>query len=1236
MSNSFTVYGVGSYPNEIYQSKPVTSFTDYFGNVYNLINTSMMVKNFLRYQKRPTNEIINFLETANYNPIVYYSGNTTITYQTGNVFNNYNNIVFKDSTATTNLNISSLRQNWQNPQEFNLFYVSYDTTPVTLDLTNQVVLTDSILQQYTNNNGIVTFDLDLFCGYILYPQRIFLNPIGMSYVGGYWELSATTKLMASSTAFFNSSSIEIDASDYHRAYLDRKPSLIDLPSSLNSYSLVYNLCASRTRINRYLNQNYNFPFSFILENDGVINPDSTLVAYSAVYLNFAGAPTDIYSSNGIVQLQPDVYKTNNAQKLNSSYIISYNYNTDIQTFQLAQYKSNKSVDLGSSVNCVLSASFDLNNSILNYGLKTNPSQIVSISNANGLNVNYIADCATIKNSFESWQSTFNGFRINATTTQLGNTVSVPTVANNTLVWKTKYPPHFYSYKVSLVTGSPIKYFDSFGLNFYLTTSAINYNPYSINVNLSSFISSDYNALLYDLGTTSKNDLIKFSLTDIESFILPRLSATYGPNNIPYNLSTSYYVPVSDAKFLSIYYPDAPYGEISFSLRSTLCSVAGEMDAFEATNITLAKGGYQPLNPSPLFIEIVDEKSNEITLDASFNNTVTAWPGRDLSDSYISWSYEPSNLDVSIKAINKNGSFIQNIVPNQAYKFNKNSWLINVSNYGPETVYIRLSSLKYNEISQPITTNKNLFDYFASGQFLITPTIDLNNLEKTRTAEFKLQIPFGTKKYDIKPSSTPIYWEWSYDSELNSPLIEAYQGGNSNPHLVSYPHSTNTNAAKMSSIRLEVTPILNDKPIIHTVTLKAYSNVRYPAVTGSYTFTVDDFPSANLFNSDFITTYVGFNDKEIANTRKGINVITRPTYSNFNFNFKSINDNSSVSQRSILWTIKNNDGTTTYSDDQYSYNFTNIPAENEITFSVTGLVQGWPNKHKINTTTYLNIIDQVEFNKPLKFIIYPEYAWLGSKYLTLLNKNNYTLSYRPSAYGNKKSNSQTFYISANKDFFDEYRYINRNDYSTYSTTSSFDLLDISYNNDISLYEKGLSLTLSAFNKQYPEINGSTYWVPNGSVLEQKPFNIVADTIPIDQISTNNFYYSPQIFPYNDLVLDFKVLNTNINLDKSKYVTVSQTISTSPVNTPATIVGGTITYYLSSRFWTVSASAPTVNGTYNLFTLNIGDPYVPLYTGDLGIENFYIYAKPSVIQQIPPSTFMNTNYKGNTDLWNKINL
>jgi hypothetical protein len=95
---------------------------------------------------------------------------------------------------------------------------------------------------------------------------------------------------------------------------------------------------------------------------------------------------------------------------------------------------------------------------------------------------------------------------------------------------------------------------------------------------------------------------------------------------------------------------------------------------------------------------------------------------------------------------------------------------------------------------------------------------------------------------------------------------------------------------------------------------------------------------------------------------------------------------------------------------------------------------------------------------------------------------------------------------------------------------------------------------------------------------------------------------------------------------------------PPNTPALVVGGTVTYYLSSQFWTVSSTIPAVDGTFNIFQLNYGDPTIPLYSGLEGIDRYYLYAETRVLQQIPPTTFPSgtKDYSGNTDLWRQIVL
>jgi hypothetical protein len=88
------------------------------------------------------------------------------------------------------------------------------------------------------------------------------------------------------------------------------------------------------------------------------------------------------------------------------------------------------------------------------------------------------------------------------------------------------------------------------------------------------------------------------------------------------------------------------------------------------------------------------------------------------------------------------------------------------------------------------------------------------------------------------------------------------------------------------------------------------------------------------------------------------------------------------------------------------------------------------------------------------------------------------------------------------------------------------------------------------------------------------------------------------------LNFTPNQTHINIDENNKISITQDLNTLPLNSPSIVAGGTITYYLSSHFWTVSAQVPAVNGTYDLFALQLGDPAIPLNSGELGLDNFYL--------------------------------
>lgn len=1400
MSNAFSVINMGQYPNEVICAYPVNFFNDNYGNTVQLIDTNQPLpfKNHIQYQKRVNNEIINRLD-PNYNNYFVISGNNSVTPVNNNLFNSLSTLTFNDETASIVFNVSSLRQTFKNPREVNLFYIEYGSIQQTIDLNspNTVFVapakfdaqTGSTYDFYTTNKSvnIISYNKGLYCGYLTYPTRLFLNPLALSYNydNNTWALSANTNIMPLNVVYYNGTqSILDESSNYHIDYLNKLPVIQTLSQyPLSQYSIVYSICASRTRVSLPIpSQGFVSQFNYQLESNSVLSPDSTFVSYSALYINTPAI------GNTITQLPTDIYNTNSKGNLfHSNYIIYYDplINSSSQIFQLAQYTATKYDELGASYNCRLSAVFTLNNSNLYYNIDPNyliesPSPI--------FNVSYIADSLRFKTTQETLSSTIKGFSINGNSYGgLNVAIPVTNISDNSkmIVWDTKYPPHYYSYKSKLVTTnttptitkgiasvtiglnegsgfvdpntrlpvapvigfvggaggsgnttpltpaqglalvsatggisgititnsgagydgtSPViisypqglpsgattptinafnyntvttygisKQYDSFDLNFYLN-SYVSYSEDTLIANLSSYIQSDYSALSYNLdypNYQNTGEYIKYNFINLNTDAIPYLNVYYGYDKTTnkwlssYDVINSPWVPAVSGKDLQINYFTHQYGALFFAVRPSLSGANGQIDAFNATNIAMAVS-YLPLTGSPIFLDVMDEQSNQITVDSSFNINATAWPTRDLRNSIISWSFNPVTAgqdvsNVTINSVDSNGNYIQKIIPNQGYNFDETTWTVVVSGYGPVQTSVNLNSVKYNE-NASILTNKNLFDYFSNGVFSITqdPNNKLNNLNKIRTVGLNLKIPFGKSQYNIVPPSTPIYWQWSYNgvNDSKNQYISAYYYYNDNP----YEYGNNTNAFSGSSIYFKITPDSGLYPKLNNVTVSAFSNIVYPPVVGVYSFEVDNFPDSSLFNADFYTYYTLNNSKNISSTRDGINTITRANIpydintinlKDLNFSFLANSDMPQFVGQNKYWKVINNNNvhiTPYVKDTSLVFDFyPTLTQNNSISLVIeNALVNTWLSAHNISAKTDLYLVDPVEFNKPLNFIMFPKYAWLGDKNLTILNENNYTLSLMPSAYGNTRSNSINFYVSANKNIFTKYIY--QNNISSYVSivTSTSGLIDFSYDPNTAFnYRYGIPVTLYAYNNTtYPQINGTSYLsLDQNNNLISKNFNNISNTTPLSTFALNSFSHSPLIIPYNDLVLKYDILNfsnnsNEIDLDTTKTITISQIISTTPANTPALAVSGTITYYLSTAFWTVSTSVPSKDGVYNLFDINVGDPFVPLFMGNLGIENLYIYAKPNVTQQIPTTTFnkyLNTKqYPINADLWNPVNL
>jgi hypothetical protein len=1217
-----------AYPYEQYKS---VINPDYF----NISSRPFLFTNILRYQKRPLNEILSFLNLQilkpnSANAILYYDPITTSTYLSSNSFKdksnsiifyaeNLNTIELNNST-TAYFNVSTLRTQYKTPQEFQIFYIQNDP----------------------NVNDCY--------GYLLYPNRLFLNPVklsGNSTIG--WKLSTTTNIIAWSAVFIGTTDFETEAYNIHKNYLNFTPQLCSLSNLTDpSYTLNYSICASRSRMGikifpNNFSSSYNpvSPFTKQFEFDTVkINPDSTFITYDASFTN----PNN--QKVVISQKYPYSYSSENSYDFNTSYIINFTPPSSIQTFQLIQFPKNTTLPLGSESNAILKCVIDLSTSILNY-YNTGASGTYNTN----ITFDYIADALNINGSPAI--NSVNSITLDNSPYSINSNILSTTVNDNNLVWETTNPPHYYSYKTKLQSETG-NYLDSFGLNFYLKTSALNTEAvdgvgYTLSLLLTSLIVSDYNALIYDLyNNTKSNEQIKYTITDISnSSAIPTLSAQYGPAGVTYDLRTSPWIPAKAGSYLKIYYPPQ-YGEIQFAIRASLKGDYGIHDAFEETSAVLARKYSETNNGTALTLNVLSEESNLILVDSSYNIEDIAWPSRNLQNSKISWSVNPYGSFITLYSIDtQTKRFIRFIANGEELDFDSTTQTIAVSGYGPQQTTISLSSQKYNEVAS-VTNNTTLFDYFKEGIFAVTPLNPLNNLNEIRNIDLKVQVPFQGKLYDIpRFLNTPIYWTWSYNDIIDPLLqpISAYEPLNNNKR---YNYGTSTNYSLVSAITVKILPPTDIKPTLYSVTVTANSDVKYPPVTGSYTFNLDAFPDRGIFNSDFKTYYKNYSSIAIGDTFNGLNTITRAAGDDLAF--AHVNNSALLKNTPFInktWLL--NDTNTLLSSNIQAPSSDYIIVDSnvlglssyKISLILNGATaQGWTSAHNVSAHEYFYAVDPVEFYKPLDFIIYPEYAWLNnSTTLTFLTTANYTLSFRPSAYGNKRSNSQTFWLSANKAIYDSYIYTNTNNSYTSSMDSPFSIMDIGYDpQDITIYT-GIPITLQCYDStKYPKIMGTQYYAPTAGSLKLLTFSNYAATREYNDNDISDFHLSPTIESYNDLQLNYTIDTPVINLDVSRNVTITQNISTIPSNTPATVIGGTITYFLSSQFWTVSSSVPAVNGTYNIFQLNYGDPVIPLFSGQEGIDRYYLYATTNVIQQIPPTTFPvnTTDYSGNTDLWSEIIL
>ena len=1215
MAQAFYISQNGSWPNESYT----------IALCANLINPNIgpfSVFNFLRYLQNPTNETTS-LANFTYNnctPFITDGGVTNL----GTT--NNTNFVWSVNTDRKQNDIG---------YTFNSFYI--DSTP----------------NSGTSNTAVSGKPLQnkLYYSYLLIPSRLYLQPTAApTFDGQNWNLTTLTTITNPATFYYSTTGAPTapavaDVYNY-----------LQTSNSTNTYSppggatITYNLCATRTRVEvpliTFTDTVNPYYYSTVLENSPYGLPYCSLRPYST-FLSFINS---YYLNNNFFtlgQIRPDTIVTTQ-RRFQSSYILVQNPIIDVQTFQMIQIKNDNTTNfLSLPQYCVLSAVATLSTSNIKYFSNHYQAPNLSIVNTitgvpgTSIGFTYIADCPAFALSNETWKSTF--YKLNGA--NLGLSTS-----NNNVTWSTKYPPHYYGYKATVVDSSGAT--ETANLTFSLNASALSatYTPTGAmsSVTLYNYLGSDFNSVVYDYSNTDlPQDYIKFNAITSSPTILNALSCYYGPNfNIPYSLSFPTWIPASLAVNLLVNYPVFTHGELSFSLRPSLSSLAGQLDAYNSTPINLARG-YLPYNPGQyIFISKIREVADSMEVDSSFLNSVSAWPTRDLTNSYITWSVTPTSSNVNICAVDSLGNFLQTITPSVSTLWNSRTWSVVVSGYGPVQTMLTLSSQKYNETTS-LSTVPSLFNYFAEGKVLVNPVIDLDNNNYIRTITLDTSVPYKGRTYNL-PNNAILNWTWSYDFNqiYNSIPVSAYDSFSK-----FYSYGTTSIAQNISSIQINVVPPYSEtSPKIHNVSVQANVDTPQGLIQGTYTFQVDDFPSPNIFNTDFQVYYTQFPDisSVVLGTRSGLNTITRP---NINYNdytlipydnvYTFFNGNTSA----LIWSLSSTVFNPAYPPGQtnaltYRY-VAGGPNTSIISLcAIDAIAPGWTSAHNIQTSVYFYILPYQDFFTPLSFISYPEYFWENGQLLTLSDTNNYTFALAPTAYENKISNSQGFYLSANKTIFTDYEYLLGSNTSTItSVNSSIALIDIPYTSEL-FSISGLPISLSAFNTTtFPKQNGITYVAPVNGVLKSLPYNIVASTASYNRnlipSVESQFSRPPQIFPYNQATFSYTPLLTSILLDDQTVISVTQTISTNPLNSPAQPQGGTIVYTLSTNYWTVNTTVPAVNGTYNIFSLNVGDAALPLTLSKLQNNTLTLGASANILMQIPPTTFANyPDYKGNTNLWNTI--
>ena len=1092
---------------------------------------------------------------------------------------------------------------------------------------------------------------DATYGYLFYPDQLVLTPSNVSKINNStYRITLNAGILKNNSIYFKYvyPSRPENAPLLHNNYIKSDGKTIDSypTNTVNSCSFIYSISATksitRQDIINYSQSNQPRYRNIILENNNYfkkIRKDKTFFEINVSYPDYFLNAVSVYTLNhpdNLIKPTPFTFP-----------FMFTNTSKEKQTFAFFQSAVNLSLPLGSSQNCILSSVLNLNSTILEYSC--NPILI----GQNNFKISYVVDSANMITSNQTVQSTVNSFKINNNTvTPLTSAIPSTVVGHNTVTYETIYPPHFYSYKISLISPPDItdpieEYCSSFSL------TSIAYRETTTSVLISTYLRDEFGKVNLDLETYGYYDKIKYEPDFLfDASLLNDITATIGTNTDgsrqTYDLKNPTWFPATNNTVLEITFPKNRETYTDLSIRPMLSNVYSGLNSAQTVSIIPIKGIYVA-PPYVVSIKKIKEGNDYIDLSIEALSSITTYPFIDLRNSNVEWKINNPSSYVKLNYLKKNSSDeyipIDFIQPNTTLNYDEKSWAIRLSGYGPITTQISLSSQKYNIITS-VLTDPQLFDFYQEKKLIVSPNIILNNENKIRTITLSAYIPFRNRIYNL-PQDSIIYWDWIYNGVYNETIpVTAKYIKNGTGYYEAFASDTAANIDKLQFlISPNETNIAPDENI--PVTIRAYTADTILPYTGSYTLDLDTFPSKNIFNADFYITYQN-NSVKLLETRNGQYVLTRRNDTNAKYTL-TVNPDiiSTLTNPTLTWTITNAAGTvTTGTGNTINYDATGS-WKHYVNLKISGAtVPGWSRTHTVEQNVTIYSLDSSVFDKQLKFISYPEYAWNNSDQVSILSPSNFsTIAAGTTAYDYKKSNTHVFYVSANVNF-DRYVYTQGSNRKLLLDTNNDGVneVEIPYGSEF-VSSVGTKLYLSAFNEYFPSNTPLYYQSLEGSSLVTRSYNITAESIPYSVSTASNllFFQNPKLVDYNGITHTFSAIITSFDLDVNRSVFIQQKFNTNPLNTPAKIQSGesTITYILSTPKWTVKKDIPAVDGIYNVFTIRPGDDLSPLRVKNTAMNTLYLNASSNLNIKIPESTFDTVN-QGNPglllggDFWNTKNI